>query len=303
MKKLLPALLLSLILGGCSKSNQPGENKPAQEDAKHKVSFTITDFAASTTVMSTPGTKATNAVGDTLKNYADNLYYRIYDANGNWVNGTEQTSTSATFGTVTDQLVAGTYTVFLAASKGGLRTSDKTVAFSKADFGPTSTGAIWNDTFIKTFTLTVGTTDLSQSVRLERTVAAYQIVLEDAIPSDAAKIAVSIMYDYPTMALTGANMSVPLSPPVEYALAAADKGVKNKTFSGFLSNTFLPVSFVIKAYNGRNEVIAEKTIKDLKFEKNKRTTLTGALFPPANPSGDFTVVVNPVWAPGATFKF
>jgi uncharacterized protein YcfL len=303
MKKLLPAILLAFVLHGCSKSNQPEENKPAQETDKHKVSFTVEGFAANTTVMSTPGAKATTAVGDTLKNYADNLYYRIYDSNGNYVNGTEQTSTSPGFGVIADQLASGTYSVFMAASKGALRTSDKTVTYGRADFGPTSSGAIWNDTFIKNFTLTVGTADLSQAVRLERTVAAYQVILEDAIPAEATKISLSILYDSPTLPLAANNISIPLSPPIQYALTAADKGVKNKSFSGFLSNTFVPVSIVIKAYNSSNAVIAEKSIKDLKFEKNKRTTLTGPLFPPPNPSGDFTVVVNPVWTPGTTIKF
>lgn len=142
MKKLLPALLLVWIMASCSKTNQTEQSKPAPETAKHKVSFTITDFAATTTTMSVPGTKASTAVGDTLKNYADNLYYRIYDANGNWVNSINQTSATAGFGTITDQLPSGTYTVFMAASKGGLNISANTVPYAKAEFGPSSTGAI-----------------------------------------------------------------------------------------------------------------------------------------------------------------
>jgi len=301
MKKTLSILFLGLVLFSCKKSEQTKE-EPSKEPTKYQVKFSVSDFAATTTTMSSPATKSSLAVGDTLKNYADNLYYRIYNANGVWVNGIDQASTIAGFGTITDALPTGTYSVFIAASKGTLSLADKSTLYSSGYYYPDYNQ--WNDTFSKTLTLTVGTTAVSQAVRLDRMVAGLQVVLEDAIPTAASKISIIVNPDQFSFRMNGTSYTPSEQKTIDFTLTAADKGVKNKSFNAYVANTTSATSVTIRAYNSTNNLIIEKTIANLTFEKSKRTVLTGSLFTStSNSSAGFAVTVNPTWTNTTPVKF
>jgi hypothetical protein len=79
----------------------------------------------------------------------------------------------------------------------------------------------------------------------------------------------------------------------DFTVAASDIGVKNKKFLAYVGNTFTPASVVISAYNANNDLLAEKTIDNVRCYKNKKTLLTGSLFPTT--AAGFSVVVNPAW--------
>jgi hypothetical protein len=296
MKKILSILLLSVFLFSCKKSEQT-----KTEQTKYKVNLTVSDFAATTAVMSVPGTKSTLAIGDTLKNYADNLYYRIYNSSGVWVNSVEQASTVSTFGTINDALPTGTYNVFIAASKGFLSLSSTSTPYTDAAYAPFT---IWNDTFAKAFTLTVGTSAVNQAVRLDRVVAGLQVVLEDAIPTNAAKISVVVNPDCFGLYMKGTSSTTDDPRTTEFTLTTADKGVKNKSFMSYVGNTVATASVSIRAYTSTGTLIIEKTIPNLTFEKSKRTILTGSLFTgTSTQSAGFAITVNPSWTNTTPVKF
>jgi len=300
MKKTLSIISLALVLFGCKKSEQ-AKVEPVKEQTKYQIKFTVSDFAASTAVMSSPGTKSTMAVGDTLKNYADNLYYRVYNSNGVWVNTIEQASTASGFGTISDALPSGTYSVFIAAAKGSLYTGDKTFSYSNNYFSPYDN---WNDTFAKSLTLTVGTTAINQAVRLDRVVAGLQVILEDAIPTNAAKISVIINPEASGLRLNGSSIFGSSPKTTDFTLTTTDKGVKNKSFMMYVANTFSVTSVSIRAYTSTGNLIIEKTVPNLTFEKSKRTILTGSLFTgTSNSAAGFAVTVNPSWTTTTPVKF
>ena len=293
-------LALVLVLFSCKKQNEPAVTEPAQE-ALHEVNFTMSGFRATTGVLSTPAVKATNAVGDTLKKYADNLYYRIYNAKGEWIRSIDQTSTNGDFGTITDRLPAGTYQVFLAACKGQLFVSGKDYNYTNGYITLAST-RVWNDTFTKTFTLTVGNTDVSQTVRLERLVAGCQIVLPDGLPATVTKLKIVVIGDYNYASFAAAMLYNTGLSEYNYEFSGTTSTGTN-TFSFLVSNNVTPVNIYITAYNSTGILMVDKRLFDLKFERNKMTTITGNLFPRGSVPTDFTVGVNPNWDTGNTERY
>jgi len=228
MKKILAALSITITLFGCQKS---GGNDRDDANTKYKVSLNITDFAAKATTTGTQGNKANAAVADTLKKYADNIYYRVYKADGTWLNETSQPASLATFGTITDSLPSGTYTVFFAASKGALALSDKTVPYETAVYSPLDKYKAWNDTFTKSFKLSVAKADVNQSVSLERVVSAYEVVLEDAIPTLADQMYIAVWPNFESLPMNGIIKGTPdASSNIEFKFTAADKGLKISHF-------------------------------------------------------------------------
>lgn len=293
MKKVLPVLALVLALfSSCTKSTQL---EPEQK--KYDVTFSISDFAQSVSSLSTTRPKTTLGIGDTLKNYADNLYYRIYNSAGVMVNSIDQSSTLTTFGTISDKLPAGSYNVFLAASKGPLYISDAKTSYSSAAYSYFYPATSWSDTFVKQLQLTVGTTAVSQSVKLDRAVGGLQVTLLDAIPNNATRISLVFQSEVQFLNVNGSSASYAgTSLTKDFTLTSADIGQKNKTFLMYVGNIVSASSVVIRAYDSNNGLIVEKTIPNVRCYKNQKTSLTGALFPATvSTSLGFTVTVNPTW--------
>jgi hypothetical protein len=166
---------------------------------------------------------------------------------------------------------------------------------------PGSGSNFFDDTFAKRLSLTVSTSAVTQQLRLNREVSGLDVVLEDAIPVNAAKVTVVIQNDLTIMYAAGHSYSPSIARTIDYTLVAADKGVKNKRFSAFVANTYTPTSIIVRAYDSSNGLIVEKTITNIQFVKNQRTNLTGSLFPTtASSTVGFTVVVNPIWETPAT---
>jgi hypothetical protein len=300
-------LLLLLTMFSCKKSGPIIYDDTAGQEPLHVVSFTMSGLTATTTTLSTPPTKATNAIGDTLKNYADNLYYRVYNANGIWIKSIDQKSTDVNFGNITDRLAAGTYKIFVAASKTELRVPGKDFAYNNSYYGPIEYNAVWTDAFNKAFDLSVGNADVSQNIRLERAVAGCQIVLPDGLPKAVTQLKIQFQGD---------NNNVPYvtpvnAPPVSSGLYktidlkfdAANYKAGAKTFTFFIANTATPVKFILSAYNSAGIELLSKSIDNIQFERNKMTTLTGNLFPANAVSDDFVIGINPNWTDGRTEKF
>jgi hypothetical protein len=303
MKKLL---LLSasclMLLSACKKDNNTKTEQPKPEEKKYDVTFKVDGFIQAVTDFTIPAKKTTD-LGDTLKNYADNFVYRIFNADGVYVNGVNQKVSDVAFGTVSDKLPSGTYTVWFAAAKGYLFGSDPTVVYSKSYFSPSGT---WGDTFAKSLQLTVGNTAVTQSVRLDRVVGGLEVTLEDAIPTGTAKISISYKNDsYEYYLNTALNVNAGQTHTKDFALAASDIGQKNKKFLMHVGNTKSASSVLIRAYDANGGLLAERTIDNVQCYKNTKTLLTGSLFSASSgASAAFSVVVNPTWAtPGTPIKF
>jgi hypothetical protein len=299
MKSLFPLIILAFIFTGCQKSGNTPE--PQTEVKKTEVTFTVADFAQSVKGFAAVNTKGTMAVGDTLSNYADNLYYAIYNADGSFLKSGTQTKTDANFGRVTEQLAPGNYDVVMAAYKGLLYIFfGSGTSYSQTYFNPPSPYS-WVEVFSKSVNINVAATPLTQSVRLDRIVGALDIVLTDVMPASADHISVTLNNEaYNILAKTGTpTMTGTVTP--SFAVSAADKGARNKKISLLIGNTTSDLNLTLQAFDAANNKLAEKAITT-RIYKNQRTTLSGSLFGPT--TAGFTVFVNPVWNPsGAVVTF
>ncbi len=296
MKNLLPALFISLIFFGCQKSNQY-ENKPEAIGKKYDVTFNLQNFAPNLTTFSTSGGKQTQAVGDTLKNYADNLYYRVFDASGALVKEINQASTSPDFGTISDQLQSGNYKVTIVASKGSLSWVNTPNGFSNTSYFYPNSG--WNDTFGKQIDLTVGTTPVTQAVRLDRIVGGLEVNILDALPSNVVKIMVTYAKDYPYITANFNPTGIIAEQGKSYLVTATDIGNKLPVFFFYIANQ---TTFIVKirALDASDNVLAEK-LTPVTVGRNQKAILTGYLFAPAGTG--FTATVNPSWNTPSTIRF
>jgi hypothetical protein len=299
MKQLLPILSLALILFSCKKSNQ-SENKPEPEAKKYDVTFNLEGFAQTTTTFSVPANKQTQAVGDTLKNYADNLYYRVLDLDGKVIKEIDQSNTLSSFGTITDQLQAGRYKISFVASRGKLNWSNISNAYGNSSYFTPS--GPWNDTFGKQLDLTVSSSAVNQSVRLDRMVGGLEINISDVIPANVARISVTYYNDYPRIDLsTFMPSGIPGGQVDIVAIDPATVGTRLKKLFYYIAKNDGPITVDIKAYDSANNQLAAKTAT-VSIPKNQKVILTGYLFAPT--SSGFSVVVNPSWnASGAPITF
>lgn len=282
MKKLIPALSLMLILFACRKAEQTGQTE--YDTTLHDVKFTVADFNVFEETMSASGRKTTMAVGDTLSNYADYLHYSVYNEAGFMVRYINQTKADKDFGTIKGRLANGNYSVVIAASKTTPLRFDTTgrIPFSVLTFGPNTKDGNWNDSFHKMFKITVADAPLTQTIKLDRLVGAFNVVIEDAIPADVSKIVVEVNISPVNLKLDGTLYSSLTSSYFNFPLLAADAGVKNKMFAGYIINTFYPVTVFVTAYNAKGVKVAQKSISSLTFSRGERITLTGSLFTQAN---------------------
>jgi hypothetical protein len=295
MKQFLPILFAGLTLFGCQKAAEKPETPTQNEAKKYDVTFKVADFG-STVGAFNASTKGTMAVGDTLKNYADNLYYYVFNSSGTLVKSITQSAATAGFGTVTDQLPTGTYDVFMAASRGAL-TLQASGGYNVAWYQAYP----WNDTFTKTLSLTVGTSAITQTVRLDRAVGGLEITLTDVIPSTVAKISVVYDKDASNLLMRTGGTFTSGTATKDFMISSADVGVKNKKFFLYIGNTSTPAIVRILAYDASNNIISQKQVGPVTVSKNQITLLSGSLL--LKSSSDFNVAVNPAWSTGNTQNF
>lgn len=299
MKNLFSIIILAAVFAGCQKP--ANEVEPETGSKKTEVTFAVTDFDQSVKGFASVNTKATMAVGDTLSNYADNLYYTIYAADGSYVKSAMQAKTATNFGKFTEPLAPGTYDVYIAATPNSIGFfAGLGSTYSTASITPPAPN-LWLDFFSKNLSVTVGAEPLTQSVRLDRAVGALDVVLKDALPATVAKISVTVDKEAADLLIKTGVAKTYGSTTRDFTLTAADAGVANKKFSVLLANTATDVNVTLQAFDAAGTKLAEKVVTT-RINKNQRTTLTGSLIGPA--AAGFTVAVNPVWNPsGATVNF
>lgn len=296
MKNLLPALALSCsILFACQKKE---DLNPADTSQLTNVTFSVSDFSQS----DAPINKSSGsilALGDTLRNHADYLYAYIFSSNGSAAPVyLEQTSASATFGTISASLTPGPYIAVFVASR--LPTNFNGITrYSSLSMQPGM-----EDIFITNqYSFTVGAEAKTESVRLTRWTGAVEVNIEDAIPTNASKILIETPDDssgwvFSAGQYTGADNTSSFK---EFALTSTDKGQVNRKFLMYIFNQSSGMVFKIKAFDSQNVLIAEKTVNNVSVQRNRKTLLSGKLF---SSTTSFSITVNPYWAaPGNIVSF
>ena len=317
MKKAIYLLIvLCLFVFSCKK-----EHSSQPDNKLYKVTFNVSGFTQGTTVFSAKGNsnrKIDALQIDALSDNVTNLVYAVFDASGNFVHNIYQNSSTATnFGTITDNLAAGTYTIVFVAGQDllyGYGTYEDPTDPSAALFSTLSSAQIFyknydgddlgdfQDTFYKKLSLTVSTTSTSQAITLDRINGELELYIKDALPANAASIEFSTVASLEYSIAT----SSPLAPLSGYSLNAesnipADSaGVSNYNFSAIVLNTTQSFTVNIYCYDVNGNVIAQRIVDNVSCQVNKKTILTGSLFGgPTGGSitGGFSISIDTAWNP------
>lgn len=295
MKNIIYTILFMASLHvGCKKddASSPLRNKETRE-----VTFSVSKFGHTVEPFD-KSQAAVSAIGDTLGNYAKYLYCYVGSGNGFGPNVMHmQTIDSANFGTMKIRLTTGYHTVSFFASSQPL-TFERGIRYDQTQFYR-GEGTHWYDLFVKRpYTVTVTDTTRQVSVRLERWTGAVQVNLEDAIPTNAAKISFHVAND-----VTGysfySNEYYHGSSTKDFVLSDAQKGQVNQKFLMHVMyrDYSYPLILTLRCYDQQNNLIAEKRLPEFRATASSLVQFTGRLFSTAPAAATFRVTVDPTWDP------
>ncbi len=313
MKKLLLySLAVFLFVSSCSKERSSQSKPPVNTGKKYAVKFNVDGF---TQTINTINKKTLDAV--TPGGLADNaavLYYYAQNSAGAYVSVIKQTSAMAGFGTITDSLAAGTYTIALIAGGGpqptqpgsppGLEIASIgamgpgflhmycTYALNHGQFRP------WQDTFDKVFTITVGSQGVTQSVSLNRIDGEIEVNIQDAIPANLKTVQLSFKYEDSGYRIDADSSFNTLDNPYTYVkpvtIPDTAVGKTNYKINTIICNTRAPMTVTITCLDASNNTLSVTTVPNVRCQKNIKTVLSGNLFAGASV---FQVSFDPTWDP------
>ncbi len=295
-KAILYSMVMSLIFFSCKKDHSPIQN-PTEKT--YSVKFNVSGFTEQI-VNSTGGKQTnslqTNSVSIPTAGYLTILYYYVFDNNGNFLHKITQDSTTTNFGSISDDLPSGTYTVVIAAGKAGFSSPSNVQAAISAHlitYSPnTAAPKAWQDTFYGTFPLTVSGGSVSQAVTLSRIVGELEININDAIPANVASISVSLDQEDLQYNFATNKAAYPATVVKTITIPASEIGKTN--FQGYtiVANTLTPFTVTITSYDASKHVVSAAIVDGVSCQVNTRTILSGSLFGSNN---SFNVTLNTGW--------
>lgn len=298
MRKVILFILVTIMItqASCSKKGDVIENNKNEKlyDVKLSVSTFSTEIVGMNSSASSSARSNTSVAADAIGEQISVLEYLIYNSGGVLVKNTVQEKTLSTFGSISEQLPAGDYKVYIFGS-----TEQFSVLNKESNTTAFVSPSIYNigDWFMKSVDLKVSDKTQAQSIVLERAVGKIEVNITDAIPVNTAKITIS------SITASWINLNNSLQPAtemktIETNVAASDIGKTNFVVGKYVvpENGGSIVSDIsIRAYNASGALIADKIVKDVKVEKNKKTIMTGKLFTAPAINTGFSVRVNADW--------
>ena len=299
MKKAILFLFVAVMFFcSCKKDQKKGPVTPSKT---YKVNFNVSAFTqeiigSTKNQLQTEGLKSNSTIG--IQNYLTELYYVVTeknDYNQTPVHMLKQDSTASNFGTISDNLPAGDYTIMIAAGK-------KDLLFStthSGDIGPhwdinyQPFRSPWKDTFFDKFDITVSGA-INQSVTLNRIVGQLEVNILDAIPANASSFGVTVNDENFTYIVYPSEIFRDLSTlTIKTAIPPALIGTTNYKKDIIINNTGTPFTVTIVCYDASNVPIGTAIVNNVTCEKNRKTILSGKLFGTNN---TFNVNLSP-WNP------
>lgn len=287
-------LAVLLLFFGCAKEETP--KIAAQTAKRYAVKFKLSGFSQETA----PYEKQASISADAVDEYAEVIYYLVYDSHGNFIHSLMQEIEDPNFGTITDSLSQGSYTIAVVATqKNYLFNSSIQPSFedfrgslsnAQIRLGGISSTFTPQDLFFTKVNLTIDTENVIQSLTLDRIAGKLEIDILDHVPG----------YRYLF------NISEALYFQLESGETVGGSEQDKESTTGnscmLTLNTDNPTRLTIYAYDSSNKLIAEKTVNNIHVDKNKRTVVRGNMFEeepvPANES--FSISVNASWSLDST---
>lgn len=332
MKKILYLLTFATLLQACKKDSRTQTNTEA-DTQKQAVSFNVSGF--SQTMVPLDGKKVT-AANDPLgifpiETEITRLTYVVYNEQGKQVSRLEQTTGEANklfrvaggkrflinsaspFGSFTDSLKTGTYTVVTFA--GGDRSrlnapqtwntpdSYPELSLSEAKFYPTLENYYYaEDAFTGKTTIEVGAvSNATKSLNLYRIVGQLTLNMEDGMPAGTYYVKAFIKNTGTAfMAATGTITGNVNHTNTTILYGAAPVGVPDTKITWYVLNGS-SVDLTIEFAGGDTRTILTKTITNIPVKQNQRTIVTGKIINKSSTS--FSVNVNQQWSGLSTIAF
>ncbi len=300
MKLKLYLIILTLCIAAiaCTKSsNKPepetGPVPPATNETKHLISFGFDDFEVTTT-----NGKEMNA-----RDYLGHLIYIVYDSSGKKMHQIEQGgySRQPVVGTISDSLPSGKYTVVLAGkNKGG----DTMVSYMNGDYLYMLQfyRSLRNDVFYKKFELNVSNKDtVINNLKLEKLTGNLEVQVLDTMPPNIASVDVMIfsmpVYFNVLNETLSTSEDEPVAPGGEVDPAQIGNGPIIFNTYHFGSSKKFHVQIRAWEYRGNVHSLVRQKDVDVAVYPNKKTILSGRLYPPTSPVGTtIPVTVDPDFA-------
>ena len=207
-------------------------------------------------------------------------------------NTVEQTSSDPNFGTITTQLPAGTYSVFII---GGEESTDLLLSYSTTtqDFTYDNVaGDGLNDLFFKKFTITVGSSGINQNISLNRIVGKLDVVVQDSPPAGFNHFELTVS----SYALSYNINSGPVVLVGNYKQGL--QGISTASgidVSSFILDTTTPFNVTIAAVDNAGVTAYSKTISNVSFPANTDVVLSGYLFGGNGTGNGITVGADTTW--------
>lgn len=312
MKIKIFCIFFVCFICSCKKDKKTPDNN----SVTHKVTFNVSGFSVSKKSAGNAVTRINSVGADSVAGIVS-LYYLVYNSAGGLVHKIMQTSAQSNFGSITDNLSAGTYSVIVIAGSDpsfSISQSISDLPLSKAQcfydvYNEQVSNYYWRDTFYKKLTLTVAGGDVSENIVLSRIVGKLEFNIEDAFPASAKKVTYTFKKEYPYLNISNTAPDSVLhysdfdsSPYVNtvtttVTLPANAIGQTNVKFNHLVLNTIHPLSVTITCYDATSAIIGQAIINNVVIQKNEKTILSGKLF---GSSAGFTVSLDPVWGTDTT---
>lgn len=303
MKKISLSILFALALfASCKKSDSvPEEAKP---NTLHDVSFNVSGFSQTIVEM---GTKSSASVkAESAGSHVNYIVYCIYNKDGVLLKKVDQIDkTSAGFGVINEQLPAGSYTLAVGAGTRRLSVPGEDL-LSRAFISSYGIGDLFGDTFVKVQDFVIDEKDHQGSVQVERIVGKLELAIQDKIPSEVNKI--TLMFN--SVSYYGFKYTISGSGIVTETIdvSEADKISEGKVFNSYVlpmkETSSLTTDVTISCYNAKGDVIVNKVVKNVTFERNKKTILSGKLFEnTSNHQSNFQITIPSTWEDTKTVNF
>lgn len=333
MKRIIPVIILfSLIYSSCKKDHSK-ETKP--DGKQYALTFRVKGFSQTDTIFET-SKQTTNSVKaldvPVSPSIIDVLYCKVYDSSGKVVVFTQQVSTQPNFGTITNNLAPGNYTVVFAGGKNGLyilkdasatvsSLSTDILAFNAVNISGGERDNTIKDTFYKKISVTVGAGDVFQDITLDRIVAQLAITIQDKLPATVKYITLVIEPWVNALPVNGGNAyfnkGISYLPGLTTTIPADKLSTSNFTVYALVFNRSAPFKVTLLAQQTATSVhfgntgftepwsdvwaktIAGKVIPNVTVSANKTTVITGKLFGGSGTTDTtgFHISIDPDWNP------
>lgn len=314
MKRVLFIPLLASLLFACSKetvnNTTPTGHEPTNQ-AKKPFRVSVADFIKQEEDMRSARKKdaSSSLTAREDSSRISDIYYIAYNSSGTRVNFIHQDTTTApgNFGTISDSLAPGSYTIVLIASEKPLYTDPilSNSNISAHSFGPSFIGGLGidplGDLFLKKIPVEISATGnpTDLEVSLNRIVGKLEVNILDALPASNANGFVRVQVTPLSVAYYIANGS--LSTPESLWLWYGTRKDQHH-FADYLFGSANEFNVIIEYQDKNTGETLSKTIEHVTCSTNKKTIITGYLYgTPANPGGpDYQIRLNQAWDSDST---